>query len=256
MSFQKPVFFLLSVAVVFLFFFPSAIYANTVPTFCIVTEEWEPYNFKKDGVVKGISADMLVLILDRVGSSQGRKDIRIYPWVRAYKMSQQNANTLLFTTTRTRKREKIFKWVGPIFEIEYYIYALKSRNIKIHSYEDLRKYKIGTLRGDVVEDLLAENAGMKISDFDQVSENIQNTRKLAVGRVDLVAQSRDTTIYTCKEAGLNPDAFEPVFMLDKKSMYYAFHKETPDSVVTMFQAAFNDIKDEGKLAEVFKNYKK
>lgn len=256
MNFRKSVFYLLSLTIIFLFFTVSAIYADTVPKFTIMTEEWEPYNFQKDGVVKGISADMLVLILERIGSAQGRNDIRIYPWARAYKMIQQNSGTLLFTTTRTRERDKIFKWVGPIFEVEYFIYALKNRNIKINSYEDLRKYKIGTLRGDVVEDLLVKNAGMKISDFDQVSSNIQNTRKLWVGRIDLVPQSKNTTIHTCKEAGLNPDEFEPVFTLGKQSMYYAFHKETPDSVITMFQTAFDDIQNEGKLAEIFKKYGK
>jgi polar amino acid transport system substrate-binding protein len=85
----------------------------------------------------------------------------------------------------------------------------------------------------------------------------QNIRKLALGRIDLVPQTKDTTMHVCKKAGLNPDEFEQVFTLDtKKKLYYAFHKETPDSVITMFQKAFNDIKNEGKLAEIFKKYGK
>ncbi|MBA4367457.1 MAG: hypothetical protein C0403_07440 [Desulfobacterium sp.] len=122
--------------------------------------------------------------------------------------------------------------------------------------EDARKYKIGTLRGDVVEELLIKKAGMKLSDFDQVARNIQNTQKLSVGRIDLAAQSKDTTINTCTEAGLNPDDFEPVFSLDKQSMYYAFHKETSDAIIAAFQKAFDDLKKEGKVSEIFRNYGK
>ena len=159
MNSQKLRFFLFSFIVICLFSQISVIYAGNVPKLTIMTEEWAPYNFHKEVVVKGISADMLVLMLGRAGSKQGRNNIKIYPWARAYKTIQQEPDTLLFTTTRTEKRENMFKWVGPIFEIEFNIYALKNRNIKINSFEDIRKYKIGTLRGDVTEDLLIKKAG-------------------------------------------------------------------------------------------------
>lgn len=256
MNLQKTRCHLFLLAFIFPLFQVSAINATIVPQFIIMTENWEPYNFENDGEVKGISTDILVFMLERIGSAQGRNDIRIYPWIRAYKMIQQEPNTLLFTTTRTEEREKMFKWVGPIFEIELDIYALKSRNIKINSFEDIRKHKIGTLRGDVVEDLLIKKAGMKISDFQQVSSNIQNTKKLKVGRIDIVPQTKDTTIATSKEAGIDPDEFESVFILDKLNMYYAFHKGTPDSVIRMFQSAFDDLQKDGKVIEIFNKYGK
>lgn len=234
----------------------SIVDAANVPQFLIMTEEWEPYNFRKDGVVRGISADMLVLMLEKVGSTQGRSDIKIFPWIRAYKYIQKKPGTILFTTTRTKEREKRFKWVGPIIEIEFSIHALKSRNIKINSPEDLKKYKIGTLRGDVTEDLLIKKAGMKRSEFSQVSANISNTKKLLSNRVDLIAQNKDTLRAICKQIGTNPDKFEAVFTLDKKAMYYAFHKDTPDSVIKMFQTAFDEIKKKGKLDEILRQYGK
>lgn len=256
MNLQKLKFYLFLLAFYFLFFPLSIIGAETVQQFTIVTEDWEPYNFKENGVVKGISTDVLVLMLERIGSTQGRNDIKILPWARAYKTIQIQPDTLLFTTTRTKKREKMFKWVGPIFEIEFNIYALKRRNIKINSFEDLRNYKIGTLRGDVTEDLLIKKANLKISDFERVSSNIQNTRKLQAGRIDLVAHSKDTTTFTCRKARIDPDELEPVFTLDKKGMYYAFHKETLDSMITILQTAFDDLKKQGKLLEIFHKYGK
>ncbi len=33
-------------------------------------------------------------------------------------------------------------------------------------------------------------------------------------------------------------------------------KETPDSVIAIFQTAFDDLKKEGKLAEIFRHYGK
>ena len=230
--------------------------SDTLPIFTIMTESWEPYSFQKDGIVRGISTDIFVAMMERVGSTQGRKNIQILPWARAYLTIQNTSNTILFTMTKTIEREKKFKWVGPIFEIEYKIYALKKRKIKIDSYEDLKKYKIGTLRSDVVEELLIKKTGLQVDDFERVSQNIMNTKKLFTGRIDLVPQSKDTTLVTCKEAGLNVNDLESVFNLDKKSMYFAFHKDTPDAVIKKFQKAYDDIKEEGKLAKIFKNYRK
>lgn len=228
--------------------------AESVQQFTIMTEEWKPYNFQRNGVPIGISTDILVLILEEIGSSQGREDIKTLPWARAYMMIQNKPNTLLFTTARTQDREALFKWVGPIFEIEYNIYALKTKKIIINSVEALRTYAIGTVRDDVRETLLTKKTGMKIADLKRVNTNIQNTKKLFLGRVELIVQSKNTLLSTCKKAGLNPGEVEPVFSLDKKSLYYAFHKETPDSVIAKFQTAFESIKRQGKVAAIFHGY--
>ncbi len=79
---------------------------------------------------------------------------------------------------------------------------------------------------------------------------------MGLTRVDLIAQSRDTTVSLCSEAGLNVSDFQPVFVLDKKSMYFAFHKETSDAVIQRFQTAFDELSNDGEVAEIFKKYGK
>jgi len=234
----------------------SYVSAGTIPQFRIMTEEWEPYNFKKDGIIQGISTDMLLLMLKKIGSTQGRKDIMLLPWARGYNMLQNKSGTILFTTTRTQERENMFKWVGPIFEIELNLYALKKRHIKINSIDDIKKYRIGTQREDVVESLLIKKSGMKVTDFERVAASILNIKKLYAGRIDLVPQCKETTLIKCREAGIDPDAFESVFTLDKKSNYYAFHKDTPDEIIKIFQSAFDELKHEGRLSEIFDKYQK
>lgn len=219
-----------------------------------MTEQWEPFNFEKGGVVKGISTDMLVLMLEKAGSTQGRQDIRIYPWIRAYKNVQEKPNTILYTTSRTQEREKMFKWVGPIYTIEFYVYALKGRHIRANSLKDLAKYKIGITRGDVREEILIKRAGVRPGNLEPVGLNIQNVRKLMAGRIDLSVHSHETLIDYCRKEGINPDLFEAVILLDKQDMYYAFHRDTPDSVIARFQKAFDDLKREGRLAELFRSY--
>jgi len=229
---------------------------KSLPEFQIMTENWKPYNYSENGKIKGLSTDILILMLKKTGSTQGREDIKIYPWARSYKIALLNPDTILYSTVRTKKRDKIFKWVGPITEIKLNIYALKEKNIEIDSFEDMKKYKIGTLRDDVTEDMLAEITGMDVKEFQQVHSNILNTRKLYFGRVDLIAQSRDTLLATCKREGLDPERFEAVTSLGTKDLYYAFHKSTSEVVIKTFQNAFDDLKKNGKVSEILNKYGK
>jgi len=253
---KKTVLKLLSYMYILLICIVPTTHATNIPKLTMMTENWKPYNFEQNGVVKGISVDILALMLKKTGSTQSRSEIKIYPWVRAYTLVKEKANTVIFSTTRTKQREKMFKWVGPIFNVEFNLYALKKKNIKINSFKDLKKHKIGTLRGDVTEDLLVKYAGIQLSDLDRVYSNVANIKKLSAERVALIAESKNTLMTTYKEAGLNYDDFESVFILDKKNMYYAFHKETPDALIALFQKAFDEIKSEGKLDEIFHRYGK
>jgi polar amino acid transport system substrate-binding protein len=220
----------------------------------ILTEEWEPYNYRKDGVVRGISTDILVLMLERAGSGKGRGDIQVLPWARAYKMLQEQPWTLLYTTARTAERESLFRWVGPIFENRGYLYALKKKNLKIRSLLDVKKYKIGTIRDDASEELLVKKTGLSVSDFERVPHRAANLKKLHSGRIELAASNEISFAFTCREAGLDPDDFVPVIMYDTMGMYYAFHKDTPDDVIILFQKIFDEIKREGVVTKIFREY--
>ncbi len=253
---RKKLYFVYLFVLLLIPFVYNNVYSDSIPEFKIMTEEWEPYNFKKDGIARGLSVDMLVLMLDRVGSTQSRDDIEILPWARGYDYAQNQANTILFSTTRIVEREEMFKWVGPIFESIFYVFALKSRNIKINSHKELSSYKFGTLRDDVVENILIEKSDLTLNDFYRSNNNLHNTKMLAAGRIDFVASSFETLNVTCRKAGINPGIFESVIILEKKSIYYAFHKDTADSVILTFQKAFDELKSEGVRDEILKRYGK
>lgn len=229
---------------------------DNIPKFTILSEHLKPYNFVENGKPVGISVDILLLLLEKVGSDQNVKDINLYPWARSFKMAQEQSNTILFTTARIKHREELFKWVGPIFSLELDFYALKNKHIEILSLSDLRKYKIGTVRGDATEDLLIMNTRLNLDDFQRVASNLINTRKLMFGRIDLMVQIRDSMLDTCIKEGIDPELFEKVFKLTTVGMYYAFNKDTPDIVIKKFQGALDQIKAEGIIDKIFKDYQR
>ncbi len=227
--------------------------AESVDDIVFMTEQYPPYNLEKDNKLQGIAVDMLALMLQRVGAKQAREDIKLLPWARGYKRVLSEPNTCLFSTTRTEEREHLFKWVGPIASGQVGLIARKDRNIKIDSVKDLERYKIGTIRDDVAE-LYLVDTGISVDDMERVAETVLNIRKLNRGRIDLWAYGENVAMWEFKANGFNPADYESVHVLSRQNLYYAFHKDTSDSVIQKLQAALDTVKADGTYGQILDRY--
>lgn len=233
--------------------FCGSVAAASVDDIDFITEQYPPYNFTADGKLQGIAVDTLTLMLQRVGSRLTREDLKPLPWARGYKRVQTEPNTCLFSTTRTDEREPLFKWVGPIAPNTAALIARTENNIEIDSVEDMKLYRIGTIRDDFAESYLV-STGISIGDLERVAENVLNIKKLNRGRIDLWAYGENVAMWELKANGFNPANYESVYELDSKDLYFAFHIDTPDSVVEKLQAALDAIKADGEYEKILSRY--
>ncbi|MCF6187204.1 MAG: ABC transporter substrate-binding protein [Desulfobulbaceae bacterium] len=224
-----------------------------LPEFEIVTESFPPYQFRENGKIKGLAVDLLILMLQRAGSVQNADDISMLPWARGYFIALNHKNGLLFSTTRTKEREKLFKWVGPIFQNTMVLIAKKQPHIKITQPEDLRNYIIGTVREDVGE-LYLKSLGVSLPQLARNNTNVGNIQMLGRGRVNLIAQSWNLFIHDAQSIGIDPQNFEPVFVLHTDDLYYTLHRETPDWIVNTLQKIFDQLKAEGVVERLMNDY--
>ncbi len=129
----------------------------------VYTEEFPPFNFTQDKQITGVSTEVVTRVLEIAGLSARIKSL---PWKDAYRLAQRQKNTLIYSISRRKEREKLFKWIGVVTPTTYSVIALTSRkDIHIRRLADLKKYKIGTTEDDVVERWLlskgfATNASM------------------------------------------------------------------------------------------------
>jgi polar amino acid transport system substrate-binding protein len=230
--------------------------ASGVDDLQLITEDYAPLNFEKDGKIQGFTVDLLVEMLHRSGSTKTREEINVMPWTDGYRITQNQKNTVLFSTSRTEARETLFKWVGPIFSGYDAVIAKKSRNIRIDSTNDLNKYIIGVVRDDIAEQLLLE-AGVKPNNIYQTISGTggQNLGKMLAGeRVDLWAYGEITAFWNLMESGFSSSDFEVVYYLKKTDVYYALNREIDDEIVTKLQNALDEIKATGELQKIIKKY--
>ena len=215
-------------------------------SFRIITEEFPPYNFTdSDGKVAGISTDIVRRILKRVGHAD---NIEVLPWTDGYRLAREEDYVILFSTTRSPAREKLFKWVGPLVPNNSALFARKDSGMVIDTIDDARKVDaIGVYRDDFGELLLKEKG---FTNLDAVLENRMNVPRLLDGGIDLWIANELTGRYLIARAGAG-DRIDKVLAVQKDDMYIAFSRNTPDEVISRWQRVLDEFKADGTYGQIF-----
>ncbi|MBM7623776.1 substrate-binding periplasmic protein [Sporohalobacter salinus] len=245
----------LAVVLVGVFLFSSVMMLTTgnkafgADKLTIITENFPPLNYEKNGKPMGISVEIVKELQKRVGS---KSNIKVLPWARGYKMTLQKPNTILFSTTRTKKREELFKWVGPLAEMKWIFLAKKDSNFKLDSLKDVKQVgSIGTVLEDVSEQTL-KDLGFK--NYSSTSKKISNPKKLLSGRIDLWFTSAITSKELCKQNNIDYDNFKPVYTLKSSQLYIAFNKKTSQKTINKWRKAYKQIREEGIIKKIMKKH--
>ena len=215
-----------------------------------ITEQYPPYNFQEDGKLQGISVDLLEKIWQNMGVDLNRSAIKLLPWTEGYQRTLSENNTVLITTFRLPEREQLFKWVGPAASGTDVLLAKRGKNVTISDLQDLKKFRIGAIKDDVAVQRLL-NSGLKKEDLILENTSAPIIEKLENGSIDAWAYNDLAGIALIQEAGVNASDYEIAYVLAQSDGYFAFNKETPDSVVQSFQKALDFIKNDKDADGVF-----
>ncbi len=218
----------------------------------IVTEQYPPYNYKEDGEIKGVSTEVVRAVIKEAGIVAR---IGVYPWARAYMMAKNEENILIYSISRTPHREKLFKWVGVIAPIDFYIFALKERkDIQIDQLEDARRYRIGTVREDALEQFFTGKAFLKIH---KNSSNEAVMKMLLSKRLELWPISELAGYYYLKKNNHSPSEVRKVYHIEgfaSGDQYLAFGQATSDRVVKLLKSALERVKNKGIYQKIIDKY--
>lgn len=211
----------------------------------ILTENLPPLNYLREGVLVGPSVEIVREIQQRVGSNDM---IEVFPWARAYQLALEKKNVVLFSTTHTKDRDNLFKWVGPLAAKRDILLAKKGNKLKVQSLEDAKKVqRIGTLRDDTRERLLEKHG---FTNLNSVSDEQNNAKKLMLRRIDLWAYKKPGWKTVCELAGISPEEFVEVLDLREIDVSIAFSRKTPDAIVNKWRNAFNEMLSDGTIDKI------
>ena len=219
------------------------------PELTMLTEEYPPVTFIKDGKVTGFVTDIVREIIAR----QGIPDkIRLTSWDDAYNIALSTPNVVLFSAGRTDKREKLFQWVGPVGKNSAIFYAKKGSGIKISSLEEAKKLAaIATTTNWFTEQHL-KNKGFTNLVSSPLPAN--SVRQLMDGSVQVSVFTDITVPEIVKNAGYSMNDLEPVFLVSNTYFYIAVSLGTPVETVKKWQSVLDSMKADGTFEKIYRSY--
>jgi len=178
------------------------------------------------------------------------------PWKRAI-LSAKKGRTVdgMVGVWHNEDRAKDFLYSKPIYPNRVGFYKHKDREIEYQSYADLANngYTLGSVRGYILPEGLKES-GIKI---ENVTDDIQNLKKLSLKRVDLVVIDKDFAHYALKSLPNTAQAIEWLEpTLSKLQQYLIVSRKTRNSHKKMqdFNRGLALLKEKGEFNAIIKKH--
>ena len=205
-----------------------------------------------DGQIKGHNYEIVKEMMSRRSLDY---PVKLTTWSRSYGLIQSKPNIALFSMTRTKAREEMFKWVGPLSQTRFVLYGLKQGKFKVDSVEAAKKVRaVGCYKDDVRETVLLKEGFENLSSLTGVDANSRNLQKLLAGRIDLWITSDQVMYKEVKKAGLDLSLLEEKVVVRKFHVYLAFSKAVSDTEVAKWQAALDSMKKDGTYKKIMLKY--
>jgi polar amino acid transport system substrate-binding protein len=222
----------------------------------VVTEELPPYNMTRGGRLTGMSTEVVQAVLKEAGIEAS---IQSLPWARAYDTALNSENVLIYSIARTEQRENLFKWVGVVAPMSWYLYARADSTIYLESIDDARNYQIATVKQDAGEQYLTARGFVLGKNLQSSNKYEYNYEKLKLGRVDLWVSIELNALYLMRQAGDEPEKMiKRVLALPdlggEGGLHMAFSLKTPDELVEKLREALETIHHNGTYDAILKKW--
>ncbi len=215
-------------------------------TIFLKTEDHPPFNMVDESEhVVGLATDIVRQLFERAEIGY---TIELLSREQAIAITLEERNTAVFSISRTADLEDQFKWVGPLVQHNWVLFAKEERAFVLSSLDEAKKFRIGGTYGDGVSQYLKNQS----FELDLVSKNHLNLLKLDRGRLDLWATGEIFGRYETMRHNIKD--IEPAYILKYNTMDIAFNKDTNSSLIEHLNHVLNTMRTEGIIAEIMEKY--
>ena len=206
-----------------------------------VDPEFVPYEFiDSDGVYKGIAADYIKLLSQRIGIEfQIEKDIT---WSDAYEMGVEKKLDALPCVSKTTERQNYFLFSEPYFTFQRVIIVREDNNA-INNLEDLKYTTVSVQENSSHHSYLSKIPEINLSLYPTVEEALIAVSK---GNETSFVGNLATSAYLIKSYGLTGLKYVSLDEEDQQHLYFAVRNDWP-VLVSIINKGLVSITEEEKM---------
>ena len=215
----------------------------------LLTTDVQPLAFVVKGKLTGFCVEIVEEIQRRLGEPAA---MEVLPWARAYALAQTSQNTLLVCPKRTREREALFQWVGPLLMADTYLYAKAGMATPLHSLADIKKLpNLLVIRESYAFHYLSSKGFENLYLVNNASGMLQ---MLAANRAPAMVLETVQFDFVMCESGAPKIAIVPLMKLQSVSSNLAFSRDVPVRVVAQWQATFDAMTHDGTYRTIYEKW--
>ena len=212
----------------------------------ILAEEYKPISFKKaNGEVDGFSVEIVKEIMKRLKLKQ---QIKLLNWNKAYALTKDEPNYVLCAAGKTKQRDSLFKWVGPILHSENSFYTKSNYKGTIKNFTEAKALDdILVYRDSFNQQTLTE---MGFTNIGQTTTYKKLIDRLLIVPKTVIASSPIIIKAYMKERNYPMNLIKRHTDIITLDLYIMFSKSTPDTIINQWQKALDDMKKEGLVQKI------
>lgn len=178
------------------------------------TDEWQPFRIDVDGKLYGIDIDLLDIIENKI---ELELNVSRKPWVRCLEDMKTGNVDLMLGLAYNDERAQYIKYLDTPYYSVTPVFFTKGKDIEINSYEDLKNYRIGYVKGSSYFPKFDNDEELnKIP----VAHETQLIEMLFRGSIDIIIGTDIQIKYELKEKGLSKTVIEVKYKPDYKIDLY------------------------------------
>ncbi len=222
---------------------------NALKKMTIYAEQFPPLTFTTKGstFIQGATVDLITNIYNKF--KQNPPEIIMNDWNKIYEKARTTPYSVICTLKRIPERENDFYWIGPYAADSAWLYARRDFSEKIDNIAAAQKiptifcidkaFAYNTLVNKEFTNLKA------FSNPDEVVNSMLDNPEVAG------AFSSVSAPYMIRDAGYSPINVKPLIQVSQKTNYYiGISRNTPEAIAQLWQEAFSNIKETGKLQDI------
>jgi len=168
-------------------------------TIRVVTSEYPPYEYLRDGQLVGTDTRLVRRVLSEMGDEAS---FQVLPWARAEHMVRAGTADMLYSLTFSETRNQYYHFTNPISTAQDVFFKHKSQPLQWQSFDDLEGLGLGlTAEYSYAPEFMdwLQEGKARITRLSQEQPELTGLRMVALGRIDLFICERSVCEYFLKQ---------------------------------------------------------
>jgi len=217
----------------------------------VLTEHLPPYQIDSGNEVSGFATEVVRRTFETAGIPY---EIEVQDWSRAYQRALRQADTCIYSISKSNERTPLFQWVGALAYTITSLYSLKNRpDIQLKTLDDAKKLVTAVTKDDITHHYLLKH-GFKEGEQLYLLESVTTMLHVLQGRkdIDLVLINDTILKYRALESGVPLEALQKQMEVSDLPLdfYLACSLTTAPAIVEKLKISLQQLKDSGEFAQI------